>query len=215
MSEPTTVHATEIILVRHGETDWNLRKCFQGQIDVPLNERGLDQARRLARQLHSEGLRFDAVVSSDLNRARQTAEPACRLLGLTLRSDAAWREQAFGVLEGQSVDALRSEHPELHAQWQRHDPDYALPGGAESRREFSARILTAAHHLAAHHRGARVLVLTHGGALDMLWRAAQGLPLHGPRTCAIPNAGINRLRWTPDGLQLLSWAEDQHLQPLG
>lgn len=211
MSDTTT----ELILVRHGETDWNLRKCFQGQIDVPLNERGLAQAGRLARQLHSEGLRFDAAVSSDLRRARQTAEPACQLLGLPLRHDAAWREQAFGVLEGQSVDALRSEHPELHAQWQRHDPDYALPGGAESRRQFSARILAAAAAVAQRHRGGRVLVLTHGGALDMLWRAAQDQPLHGPRACAIPNAGINRLRWSPDGLRLLSWAEDQHLQALG
>ena len=206
--------STELILVRHGETDWNLRKCFQGQIDVPLNERGLAQAQRLARQLHSEGLRFDAIVSSDLSRARQTAEPTCGLLGLALRSDVAWREQAFGVLEGQSVDALRSEHPELHAQWQRHDPDYALPGGAESRRQFSARILAAAASLAQRHAGGRVLVLTHGGALDMLWRAAQGLTLQGPRACAIPNAGINRMRWSEEGLSLLSWGEDQHLQSL-
>ena len=205
---------TELILVRHGETDWNLRKCFQGQIDVPLNERGLAQARRLAQQLRSEGLRFDAVVSSDLGRARQTAEPVCQALGLPMQHDPAWREQAFGVLEGQSVDTLRSTHPELHAHWQRHDPDYALPGGAESRRQFSERILGAAAGLAGRHGGGRVLVLTHGGALDMIWRAARGLPLSGPRVCDIPNAGINRLRWGPDGPSLLSWAEDQHLRTL-
>ena len=205
---------TELVLVRHGETDWNLRKCFQGQIDVPLNERGLAQARRLARQLHSEGLRFDAVVSSDLGRARQTAEPVCLALDLPLQHDPAWREQAFGVLEGQSVDTLRSTHPELHAQWQRHDPDYALPGGAESRRQFSERILAAAAGLARRHGGGRVLVLTHGGVLDMVWRAARGLPLSGPRACDIPNAGINRLRWGADGPTLLSWAEDQHLRTL-
>lgn len=202
---------TELVLVRHGETDWNLRKCFQGQIDIPLNGRGEAQAERLARQLQAEGLHFDAAVSSDLTRARQTAEPACQRLGLPLLADAAWREQAFGVLEGQSVDTLRSTHPELHAHWQRHDPDYALPGGAESRRQFSLRILAAAASVAARHPGGRVLVLTHGGALDMLWRAATGQPLEGPRTCSIPNAGINRLRWSPAGPALLSWGEDQHL----
>ncbi len=214
MSEPLPNAMTEFIVVRHGETDWNLRKCFQGQIDIPLNERGLAQARLLARQLQSEGLRIDAAISSDLGRARQTAAPVCELLGLPLDSDAAWREQAFGVLEGQSVDTLRSTHPELHAQWQRHDPDYALPGGAESRRQFSARVLGAAAALARQHGGRRVLVLTHGGVLDMLWRAAQGQPLSGPRTCSIPNAGINRLRWSAEGPVLLSWGEDQHLRAL-
>ncbi|TDP61654.1 histidine phosphatase family protein [Roseateles toxinivorans] len=202
----------ELILIRHGETDWNRRQCFQGQIDVPLNANGLVQAERMAQRLALE--RVDAMVCSDLMRTRQTAAPAAAALGLAPSYSEGWREQAFGLLEGLTFDDIRQRHPEEFALWARHDPDYELPGGAESRRRFHARVNEALQALSAAHAGRTLAVITHGGVLDMVYRSALGLSLHGPRECAIPNAGLNRVRVSEAGLEIVSWADDAHVADL-
>jgi probable phosphoglycerate mutase len=202
---------TELTFVRHGETDWNREQRFQGQIDVPLSATGRAQALRLAEALAGE--RFDLLVSSDLQRARQTAQPLAPTCATRLRVQADWREQGFGVLEGLGVAEVKERHPRLWAQWLEHDADYRLPDG-ESVREFHARVLGALRALVHAHAGARVLVVTHGGVLDMLWRTAHRLPLRGPRDCAIPNTGINRLRWRDGALDIVRWADDAHLAGL-
>lgn len=199
---------TELLLIRHGETDYNRQFRFQGQIDVPLNETGLAQAARLADRLAGEAL--DAVVSSDLHRARATAEPLLQARGTPLRLDPLWREQSFGVLEGLEVPSVRFSHPELWAAWSRHDADHAPPGG-ESNQRFHARVMQALKALSEARPGARIAVFTHGGVLDMVWREVHGLPLAGPRECAIPNTGINRLGWDGQRLQILQWADAAHL----
>ena len=202
---------TELIVIRHGETDSNREHRFQGQLDVPLNATGLLQAERLAAALASEP--FDAMVASDLQRACQTAAPLARQRGLEVRADAAWREQSFGQIEGMWVKALHEQQPELFARWAQHEADFALPGG-ESVRRFHARILAAAGRLAEAFPRQRVLLVTHGGVLDMLWRSANGESLEGPRRCPIPNAGINRLRWLDGRLEIVHWADDRHLAGL-
>lgn len=200
---------TEFLLIRHGETDHNRQGRFQGQVDVPLNATGLAQAERLAQRLRHEPL--DVLVSSDLSRARGTAEPLRALRGgFDLATDAAWREQAFGVLEGLVVAEARLSHPEAFAAWWAHTPDSAPPGG-ESPAAFHARVVAALEALAHAHAGARVAVFTHGGVLDMVWRTVHGLPLAGPRECVIPNTGINRLRWVDGRLELVQWADAAHL----
>lgn len=199
---------TELLLIRHGETDYNRQLRFQGQIDIPLNQTGLAQARRLGERLAGEPL--DAIVSSDLQRARATAEPLLQARGGTARLDPLWREQSFGVLEGLEVPSVRFSHPELWAAWSRHEADRAPPGG-ESNLSFHARVMQALRALAEARPGARVAVFTHGGVLDMVWREVHALPLAGPRECAIPNTGINRLRWDGARLQILQWADAAHL----
>lgn len=217
MARRHNVGMTELILIRHGETDWNRRQCFQGQIDVPLNAHGLEQAQRLGDRLATE--KIDALIVSDLLRARQTAAPLAQRHGLEPHLMPALREQAFGILEGLSFDEIRVKHPAEFALWVQHDPNYALPGGAESRQVFHARVTRALHDVAERHLGQRVAVVTHGGVLDMVWRSAMSLSLHGPRECAIPNTGINRVRLTGLGemqqaltLELLAWADDAHLK---
>jgi probable phosphoglycerate mutase len=202
---------TELIFIRHGETDWNRQQRFQGQIDVPLNATGHLQAQRLAEALAGE--RFDLLLSSDLQRARQTIAPLERQHARPALAQADWREQGFGVLEGLSVDEIKARHPQLWAHWLRHDADYSLPEG-ESVRRFHARVVDAVRALARQHEGHRLLIVTHGGVLDMLWRTVHGHPLHGPRACAIPNTGINRLRWRAGSLDLERWADDSHLAGL-
>jgi probable phosphoglycerate mutase len=202
---------TELLFIRHGQTDWNLQQRFQGHIDVPLNAAGQMQAERLAARLAAEPAQ--AFFCSDLLRARQTAAPLAASWGVAPVAMAGLREQNFGVLEGLDAAGVQSRHPELWLRWQEQQADYALPGG-ESVRQFHARVVAAVNELAAAHVGQRVVVVTHGGVLDMLWRTAQGLPLDGQRACAIPNTGINRLRWAGGALKVEVWADDAHTTDL-
>jgi 2,3-bisphosphoglycerate-dependent phosphoglycerate mutase len=202
---------TELIFIRHGETDYNRQQRFQGQIDVPLNPTGHLQAQRLAQALADE--RFDLLISSDLQRARETAQPLERAHGKQALAQPGLREQSFGLLEGLDLAGVKARHPRLWAQWLRHEADYALPEG-ESTRQFHARVITAVRELALAHAGKTLVVVTHGGVLDMLWRTVHGAPLHGARECAIPNTGINRLRWRGNRLDIVRWAEDAHLAGL-
>ena len=202
---------TELLFIRHGETDWNRQQRFQGQIDVPLNAAGHAQAARLGQRLADDP--YDALFSSDLVRARETAAPLAAAWGRQPTLVPGLREQSFGVLEGLDVPTIQERHADLWPLWLEHRADFALPGG-ESLRQFHARVMDAVRQLAADAPGRRLAIVTHGGVLDMLWRTAQGLPLDGLRACEIPNTGLNRLRWTDGTLQVERWADDGHLAGL-
>ena len=202
---------TDLILIRHGETEFNREGRFQGGIDVPLNEHGRRQAERLAAQLAHE--RIDALHCSDLLRARQTAAPTAAALGLPMQPDARLREQGFGVLEGLTFAEARERQPAALAVWARHQADSAPPGG-ETVRAFHDRVVAAVRDIAARHAGQRIAVVTHGGVLDMLWRAAHGLPLDGPRSVPIPNTGLNRFTVDVERLEITGWGDDAHLTGL-
>jgi probable phosphoglycerate mutase len=200
---------TELTFIRHGETDWNRQQRFQGQIDVPLNATGHAQAAALAARLAGTPAP-DALFSSDLQRARQTAAPLVTAWALPLQILPDLREQAFGLFEGLDVPTIQELHPGLWAEWLVHHADFALPGG-ESLRQFHARVLAAVQALALAHSGQRITIVTHGGVLDMLWRNVHGLSLDGLRECLIPNTGINRLRWQGGRLLIDAWADASHL----
>ena len=202
---------TRIVAIRHGETAWNADGRLQGQLDIPLNPRGQAQAARLADALRHEGL--DTVVSSDLGRARQTAEALAGPLGLPLQLHGGLRERCFGIFEGLTRDELALRWPEAHARWQRREPDYVPPGG-ESLVAFSARCVGAAAALAQAHAGGSLALVCHGGVLDCLYRAATGLALDAPRSWQLGNAGINRLLYTGRGFTLVGWNDQSHLDAL-
>ena len=199
---------TELLLIRHGETDGNREGRFQGQSDVPLNDAGHRQAQRLAARLAGEA--HDALFTSDLLRARQTAAPLAAAWARAPGALAGLREQNFGLLEGLDAATIQARHPVLWQGWLQQDADFAVPGG-ESQRQFYTRVLAAVHALAADHAGRRLVLVTHGGVLDMLWRSAHGLPLAGLRECLIPNTGINRLRWAGGALHVDVWGDAAHL----
>ena len=202
---------TDFIFIRHGETDWNRQQRFQGQIDVPLNDLGQAQARRLGARMADEPA--EHLICSDLQRAQQTAAPLATAWQAAPVLLPGLREQCFGVLEGLDVPTIKARHPELWLQWLEHRADFALPGG-ENLRQFHARVMDAVKHLAEQHPDRRLAVVTHGGVLDMLWRTANGLPLSGLRTCDIPNTGLNHLRWRQGTLDILRWADASHLEGL-
>ena len=202
---------TDFIFIRHGETDWNRQQRFQGQIDIALNELGHTQAQRLGERLAGEPT--DHLISSDLQRAQQTAAPLAAAWQTAPTLMPGLREQCFGVLEGLDVPTIKARHPDLWTQWLEHRADFALPGG-ESLRQFHTRVVDAVKALADAHPGRRVTVVTHGGVLDMLWRTAHGLPLDGLRRCDIPNTGLNHLRWRQGTLDIVGWADASHLDGL-
>ena len=202
---------TELIVIRHGETDWNRQHRFQGQIDVPLNTLGLAQAERLAEALADEPLA--ALYSSDLSRARQTAEAVARRQGLVVRIDMGLRERAFGRFEGLSWDEIAQQHPEDAARWRKREPDFQV-GGGESLNTFSARCLIAAQRAVAAHPGQAIALVAHGGVLDCLYRAATRTALDAPRSWQLGNATINRLLATREGFTLVGWNDDRYLAGL-
>ena len=202
---------TELILLRHGETDWNRELRFQGHVDVALNAIGLEQARRLAARLAGETAH--ALYASDLLRAQQTAQPVASQLGLPSLTDPALREQCFGQVDGMKVEDIKAHHPQAWEGWLRFHEDFCMPEG-ESTRQFHARVMDAVQRLVAAHRDSTLVVVTHGGVLDMIYRTARSLGLSGPRQSDIPNAGLNRVRVHGGGIEILAWADVQHLADL-
>lgn len=201
--------ATRIIAVRHGETAWNVDTRLQGHLDIELNDKGLWQANRVAEALAHEPIA--AVYSSDLARARQTAQAIAQRHALTVHPEPRLRERAFGQFEGRTFLDIERELPEQAERWRRRDPEFAPPGGGENLLQFRARVTAAVAHLAARHPGELLVLVAHGGVMDLLYRAATGQELQAPRTWLLGNAHINRMLWTGQGLTLVGWADDSHL----
>ena len=210
---PTLEIRTRLCIIRHGETDWNAEKRIQGHLDIPLNESGLRQAHSMAHGLAESP--FRAIYSSDLRRAWQTAKIAAARLEIPLRPHEGLRERHSGVLEGRTVAELSRHHPEAHARFLDRDPDYRF-GQGESMRTFSARVVAAVEELVASHAGGTVLLVTHGGVLDVVYRIATGRSLDAPRDYPMPNAGINWFEHSDTAaiqFRLVAWAEQYHLEP--
>jgi probable phosphoglycerate mutase len=201
--------ATRILAIRHGQTAWNADARVQGHTDIELDAVGHWQAERLAVALAGEELQ--AVYSSDLSRARQTAAPLAERAGLELRTDAGLRERAFGEFEGSSFAQIAQRWPDQADRWRRRDPDFGAPGG-ERLRDFRDRAVGAVTRLALAHRGQCIAMVTHGGVLDLLYREAARLTLDAPRSWQVVNAGINRLLYSGEGLVLIGWAAVEHLE---
>jgi probable phosphoglycerate mutase len=199
---------TRLCLVRHGETEWNAEGRVQGQTDIPLSTVGLAQAQAAAEVLCRHD--FSAIYSSDLMRVRQTAEPAARRLALPLQLDAALRERHYGIFERLLYTEVRNRYPEHYARFQRKDPDYDFESG-ESLRTFNERSLNIVKTIAARHPGEQVLVFTHGGVLEMVYRFARSVGLESPRDFGIPNCGVNWVEITTRGWDVQCWADIEHL----
>lgn len=200
--------ATRVLLIRHGETDWNRAGRLQGHTDVPLNARGQAQAASLREALHGETL--DAVYSSDLLRALHTAQAAADATGAPLRVDPGLRERAFGCFEGQQHADIESRWPEQARRWRQRDPAFG-PEGGETLTAFYDRSLATAERLAAAHPGGSIALVAHGGVLDTLYRAATRLALDAPRSWQSGHAAINRLLYGSSGFTLVGWNDDAHL----
>lgn len=206
------MNATRIIAIRHGETAWNVDTRIQGHLDIPLNDTGLWQARQAAQALAGEPV--DAIYSSDLQRAWATAQAIASTTGAPISPDLGLRERSFGMMQGLTFAEIEARHPEQARRWRQREPAFA-PEGGESLITLRERITATTTRLASRHPGGLIVLVAHGGVLDVLYRAATGQELQAPRTWQLTNAAINRLLWTDSGLSLVGWADTQHLEAGG
>jgi len=215
------VGATTILLIRHGETAWNAERRLQGHLDIALNAEGERQAAALGAALAGE--QIDLVISSDLARARQTAEAVCRVRGAPESAagaggvllDPQLRERCYGGFEGLLYSEIAARFPLEFAAWQARNVDAVLPPGknqGETFRSFFDRTTTAILGHAARHPGQTLALVAHGGVLECAYRAALGLPLETPRDFKVHNASINRFTVEQGRLTLVSWGEIGHLR---
>ncbi len=201
-----------LYLIRHGETDHNADGRAMGQMDVPLNARGLEQARQTAEFLRRYPL--EHILSSDLSRAMATARPLAEALGLAVVPDPRLRELSFGILEGRTVAECEGQDPEAVARWRSGDFDAALPGG-ESRRSLMERTRSVLDEIAAGPH-AHVAVFSHGGALNALHThmVEHGHPApreHIPRVFRFHYGSVSMSAWVDGHWRFLAVNSTFHL----
>lgn len=187
---------TKFCLVRHGQTDWNLEGRYQGQSDIGLNAAGFLQAQSLAQRLADQ--HFDAIYSSDLARARETAQVIADLQHLSVQIEPRLREINQGEWEGVLVSDIKVRYTEL---WQKRkeDPANVRPPGGESVGELRTRVITAIDEIAGHYPNGYILIVSHGLALATLLCQVQNVPI-GMAYQHIPeNANPAWISWIVDG----------------
>jgi broad specificity phosphatase PhoE len=196
---------TTLLLARHGESDWNRSKRWQGFADRPLTDLGRRQAEQLADRL--EGIDLDAVYSSDLRRARDTAEAVGRRKGLGVRTTAALREVDVGSWSGLTRAEVEARSPDAYARWLRGAEGWI---DGETYEQLGARVIKAIREIAADHDGKRVLVVAHGGTLRAIHAAALGVDIHTYRRIqpVEPNATLSAVVVDDDRLTELSRPEE-------
>ncbi len=201
-------NVTRILAIRHGETAWNRASRIQGHLDIALNDTGRWQAQRLGRALAGEDI--DAVYSSDLRRAFDTAQAVATACGCEVVTVAGLRERQFGEFQGLTFDEIATRWPGESERWRQRDTAFAPPGG-ESLKVFFRRSVDTASRLAIVHPGQTIALVAHGGVLDCLYRAASRIALDAPRTWQVGNASINRILYTGEGFSLVGWSDTFHL----
>jgi probable phosphoglycerate mutase len=203
---------TEILLIRHGETDWNVEKRLQGHLDIALNAEGRRQAEALGRALLREPL--NAIICSDLQRATETAQAIAAPRGMTVHIEPALRERCYGALEGLRYVDINERYPEAYAAWCERDLDARYPAGhnnAETLTEFSQRAIAAVNQLARTFKHKRIVIVTHGGVLECIYRHAKDVTLSTARDFSIFNASINRMTCNGSDMQICNWGDVEHL----
>jgi alpha-ribazole phosphatase len=195
-----------LLLIRHGQTNWNLEQRFQGQSDIPLNETGRKQAQALADRLSAE--HFDAVYSSDLKRATETANIITQMSGC--KPDLRLREVHFGDWEGLTYDEIKAKHPVTLAAWEADIFKNAPPNG-ETLEGLSVRVQSMLDELREKHDDQNILIVAHGGVLQTLICLALKLPPTMYWQFHLSTASLSEVAFYPAGAILNSLNDTSHL----
>jgi 2,3-bisphosphoglycerate-dependent phosphoglycerate mutase len=200
---------TKILLVRHGETNWNKEHRLQGHIDIALNDQGIVQAKLLSQALAKE--KIDVAYSSDLSRAFDTANAITAHHAIPTIVDVQLRERCYGEIQGMTYQEIEEKLPENHRAWHSRDPDFQ-PKGGETLRQFYQRVTTAMQRIAKNHFGEVVLVVAHGGVLDCMYRFATEMDISEKRKVELLNTSLNRLMYVDERFQVEEWGDVSHLK---
>jgi 2,3-bisphosphoglycerate-dependent phosphoglycerate mutase len=197
------------LVVRHGETQWNAASRIQGQLDIPLNARGHEQAAATSNRFAGE--QIDQLWSSDLNRAHETAQHIARISKRGITLDARLRERHFGILQGLTYEEAERRYPEHYSNFRASHPAEAF-GNGESLRAFYARVAGFfSERACAAQAGSTIAVVAHGGVVSQLYRHAKQIPLGAPRTWPLPNAAINEFCFAQGQWRVERFADVSHL----
>jgi 2,3-bisphosphoglycerate-dependent phosphoglycerate mutase len=206
------MNATNVLLVRHGQSKGNAERRFGGHTATPLSARGRNQAEATARTLKSESP--TAIYSSDLARAMETAKPLANMTGLSIQSTTAFRERDVGVMEGLTFEDAAQQHPEQYAALLRRDFEYVLSGG-ESYRQLLDRAVQKLDEIIEEHRGGKIVVFSHTGTICILALHLMGAldaPELKPVWISSANCGITRFELRDDGfMRVLAVNDTSHL----
>jgi phosphoserine phosphatase len=203
---------TTLLLIRHAETAWNAEGRVQGQTDVPLSDTGHEQARKLATRLNSR--RFDAIYSSDLLRAMQTAQPVAEGRGMAIAGLSELREIGFGQWEGLTRQEIQEGWPAEYAAWVA-DSLHSRPPGGEMVEDLQARVLTTFRQIIAAHEGQTLAIVTHGGALRAGMIGLLGLPLDAYHVFRVDNTALVELHLGGPHPRLVRCNDTAHLETHG
>ena len=199
-----------LMLVRHGVTEWNAQRRYQGQTDVPLSGLGMRQAELVAGRLAGE--KIDAVYASDLSRAWETAQIIARKNGLNISSDPRLRELKFGILEGLTFDEAEAQHPEMITAWL--EDFNNTPGGAETIQAFNQRIVSLLDDLKGKHDEQVVLLVGHSWSLSEILRVVLGLSREKRWYLEIENASLSEVLISDDYISIKRLNDTCHLATL-
>ena len=203
--------STKVILIRHGETEWNLSGRWQGHADSALSERGVSQAVALGERMKKESI--DHFYTSDLERAQHTSRLVGEPSGWLAEPMESLRERDLGVLEGLTTDEMIDKFPNQYKSFRNDGSDYQVPHG-ESFRQFYERCSQALEEVSFRHSGKRIGLVTHGGFLGAIFRYVLKIPLDAERNYVLLNCSVNRLEKTDKGWNLISWGDVAHLDGL-
>ena len=204
--------ATYVIVVRHGETHWNIEGRRQGHLDSTLTEKGRAQAEALSERFNPDSC--TAIYSSDLGRAYETARIIAEKTGHEVVSDERLRERHLGIFQGLNGEEIRARYPQEYEEDRNGGADHAVPSG-ESFREQTERNMRCLEELTQRHAGEIIMVVTHGGVLSALFRHTLAIPLDAPRRFSFKNASINLFRFQDGVWGLETWGDIAHLNQLG
>lgn len=197
-----------LILARHGQTDWNTQRRYQGQTDIPLNETGRQQATALARCLANTKL--DAIYASNLQRATSTAQAIAQPHGQPVLPEPRLREMSFGRWGGLTLSEIQERDPERLAAWLA-DPMHVAPPEGETLAEVTARVQSALDDTLNAYREGAVLWVAHGGVLRVLLSLAMGLEPQGHWRFRISVASLAELWFYDRGVTLTRLNDTYHL----
>ena len=201
----------KLLLTRHGQTDWNIARRYQGHSNTGLNQTGIQQAEKLARRLSSETIH--AIYSSDLSRAVDTAN-RIQILQQTAKAvatDMRWRELSFGDWEGMTYEEMSAHSPELFDAWVKDSLTVSTPNG-ETHRQLAERVKSAFDELKANHKDETVLVVGHSGSMQTLLALLLGVDLSRYWQFRISQASLSELTVYDDAVTLNLFNDISHLK---
>ena len=201
---------TEIIIIRHGETEWNKTGRFQGHSDVPLSVEGRAQAEALGRNLALDHV--DAIYASDLIRAMETAAPLAARFGLTVTPDPLLRELNFGAWEGRSFNDVNAEHSDTMKRFY-NDPEHADIPESEPFPVFQKRVAGRVREIVRAHQGKRIVIVSHGASIRILLADILAMPIRSIWHVSQLNTAVNKIRFEDDGFAIVTLMNDtSHLR---